>query len=93
MKLDLIMRKARPILRQQGIRRAGLFGSAARGQMEKDSDIDLLVDIKGSASLLSIIHLKHELEDALHRKVDIVEYGAIKPALRSRILKEEVALL
>jgi predicted nucleotidyltransferase len=37
--------------------------------------------------------LKLELEDALGRKVDLVEFDAIKPRSREKILKEQVVII
>jgi len=50
------------------------------------SDVDILIELDDSYSLLDIIGLKIELEEALNRKVDLVEYRAIKPALKKYIL-------
>ncbi len=88
-----IKRRILPIVKRYGIRKVGLFGSCARGEMRKDSDIDLLVDIKKDLSLLDFVGIKLELEDALGKKVDLVEYHMIKPLLRERILKEEVRII
>lgn len=82
-----------PILRQHNVRRAALFGSCAKGNMRKDSDIDLLVEIKEDISLLDFVGIKLELEGALKRKVDLVEYSTIKPLLRESILQEQVKIL
>lgn len=88
-----IKNKILPILKQHGVRRAGLFGSVVRGEMKKKSDIDLLVEIAEEISLLDFIGLKQVIEKTLNRKVDLVEYSTIKPLLREKILKEEVAIL
>jgi len=82
-----------PILNRYGVSRAGVFGSLVRGEMTEGSDIDILVEIKSDISLLDFIHIKHELEDALGRKVDLVEYDTIKPLLRERILSEQQPIL
>lgn len=82
-----------PILRHHGARKAGLFGSAARGELGPSSDIDILVELDDRLSLLEIIRLQHELEDALGCKVDLVEYATIKPGIREQILREEISLL
>lgn len=92
-RLDVLRRKIRPVVKEYGVRRVGLFGSFARGETKRGSDIDLLVDIGKSISLLDFVGLKLELEDALGRKVDLVEYGALKPRLRESILKEQVVLI
>jgi len=86
-------RKIVPILKFYNIKKAGLFGSLVRGELQKDSDIDILVEIKGDISLLEFVGIKLEIEEALGRKVDLVEYAAIKPLLRDNILKEQVAII
>ena len=88
-----IKRIAIPILRRNRVRRAALFGSASRGTMKKDSDVDILVDIKDDISLIGFIGIKLELEKALGKKVDLVEYNTIKPVLRKKILKDQVKIL
>jgi hypothetical protein len=82
-----------PILHSYGLTKAGLFGSAARGKMTKNSDIDILVEVKEDLSLLDLVGLKIELEEALGRKVDLVEYDTIKPLLKERIIKNQLAIL
>jgi len=95
MKIDVeeIKRKILPILQRYGVKRVGLFGSCVRGQMTADSDIDILVDIDKDISLLDFVGLKLEIEEALKRKVDLVEYNTIKPLLRERILSEQEIIL
>ena len=81
------------VLKKHGIKRGGLFGSIVRGEMKEYSDIDILVEIEKDISLLDFIGIKLELEDELGRKVDLVEYCAIKPSIRDKILKEQVVIL
>lgn len=87
-----IKKKIRPILKKHGIRKAGIFGSAARGESVVH-DLDLLVKIDRKISLLDFIGIQQELEDELGMKVDLVEYEAIKPALKEDILKDEEPVL
>ncbi len=82
-----------PLLRRNGIIHAGIFGSAVRGEMKKGSDIDILIKFRGKKSLLDLVGIKQDLEQRLKRKVDVVEYSAIHPFLKNRILKEEVRIL
>jgi len=81
------------VLRRYGARRAGLFGSVARGEESAQSDVDILVELDDDKSLLDVIGMKQELEEVLGRPVDIVEYDAVKPAIRARILAEQVTIL
>jgi uncharacterized protein len=88
-----IKKKIIPILKQHKVKRAGLFGSCVKGKMKKNSDIDILVEIDDRISLIDFVRIQHELEDVLEKKVDLGEYETIKPAVRDRILAEEVRIL
>jgi len=44
--IERIRLKALPILKKHGVVRAGIFGSYATGENKKNSDIDILVEIK-----------------------------------------------
>jgi len=88
-----IKKKVMPVLKKYGVKRASIFGSAVRGEMREDSDVDILVEIDKDISLLDFVALKLELEEVLGRKVDLVEYDTIKSRLRDRILKEQVVII
>ncbi|MBI4171115.1 MAG: nucleotidyltransferase family protein [Candidatus Aenigmarchaeota archaeon] len=81
-----------PILKEYDVKKAGIFGSVARGEAKKNSDIDLLIEFSGRKSLLDLVGLKLDLEERLKKRVDIAEYGALHPLLKERILKEEVRI-
>ncbi len=88
-----IKEKTTPILMRYGATRAGVFGSVARGGTNPRSDVDILVELPEPIGLFGFVGLKQELEKALGRKVDLVEYEAIKSRIRDRILAEEVPIL
>ena len=92
MQIEEIKNKIIPALQKHNITRAGVFGSTATGRARKGSDIDLLVEFGQQISLLEVVGIKYELEDLLGSKVDLVEYEAIKPRLRQRILLEEIRI-
>ena len=53
--------------------RVEYFGSYADGHATEESDLDLLVEfIEPSISILSIISLKHFLEEELAKPVDVI---------------------
>lgn len=87
-----IKKKIMPILNRHSVKRAGIFGSFARGEEKKTSDVDILVEIKKDISLLDFIGIQQEIEDVLHKKVDLVEYDTIKPLIREQILKEQLII-
>jgi hypothetical protein len=66
----------------------GLFGSTARGEATKSSDVDLLVRLSKPKSLLSLVKLERNLSEALGRKVDLVTEAAISPYLKDRVFEE-----
>lgn len=70
----------------------GVFGSFTRGEQNKTSDIDLLVEFKEGATLFDLVGLGDFLEEKLNRKIDIVSQRAIRPELNDSILKEVVNL-
>ena len=91
--IDEIKKKALPVLKEAGVTRSSLFGSLVRGEARENSDIDILVEIPRGIGLFAFIGLKHKLEDALNKKVDLVEYSTIKPRLKSYILDNQVQIL
>lgn len=90
--LQSIRRRAAPILRRYGVRRAAVFGSFARGDEQKKSDVDILVDVPNGTGLFAFIGLEQELTDRLGRKVDLVTYRSLHPYIRERVLNERVAI-
>lgn len=88
-----LKQKILPVLQRHEIKKAGLFGSCVYGEGREDSDIDILVEIEQDISLLDFVGIKLELEEALGRKVDLVEYDTIKPLLRESILSQQVMIL
>ena len=90
--IEKIKKKIIPILKKNKVVRAGIFGSYARGEQGKDSDIDILV--KTSSPLgFEFIGIQFELEEKLKKKVDLLTYKSIHPLLRKRILDEEIRII
>ncbi len=90
---DRIKSKIISVLKRYGVLRAAVFGSFARGENKKNSDLDLLVELKGKKSLLDLAGLKIELEELLKRKVDLLTYNSLHPLLKDKILKEQKIIL
>ena len=93
MTIKEIENKILPVLRQYHVRRASLFGSIVRGEMTEESDIDILVELPETASLLDLAGLKIDIEELLGGNVDVLTYDSLHPLLRDRILSEQVAIL
>jgi uncharacterized protein len=72
----------------------GIFGSFARGDNKKESDIDILVEFKATPSLLTLIKIENDLSDILGMKVDLVTKGALKnKRIKNSIRKDLITLL
>ena len=78
----------RPICARYGVSSLAVFGSFARGEARRDSDLDMLVSFSGRVSLLTLVALERELTELLGHKVDLQTVEALSPYLRDRILKE-----
>lgn len=72
------------------VKTIGVFGSYVRGEQKKRSDIDILVEFRGSMGLIGLIGLEQYLSELLGIKVDLVTKGALKPYIGKRILAEVV---
>jgi predicted nucleotidyltransferase len=82
-----------PILREAGVTRSAIFGSYAAGEQTDESDIDILIEPPESMTLFGFAGLKLELEEVLGRKVDLVEYSAIKPRIKQQLLSTQIPIL
>lgn len=65
----------------QPVTRAWLFGSFSRGEERQDSDVDILVTLDKDAhvGLIKFSAMRCDLEDILHRSVDLVVEGSLMP--------------
>lgn len=76
----------------RGARNVRVFGSVVKGLDEEGSDLDLLVDLPPGTSLLRIVGLQLDIEDALGVTVDLCTERELHPALKERILAEALPL-
>ncbi len=94
MRLDQLLEEKRgEILRiasEHGAREVRIFGSLARGEADRESDIDFLVELETGRSLLDLGGLQMELESLLGRRVDVVTVRGLKARIRERVLREAV---
>ncbi|HWR25562.1 MAG TPA: nucleotidyltransferase family protein [Methanosarcina sp.] len=70
----------------------GIFGSYARGEQKKGSDIDVLVRFSEGATLLHLVGLGYYLEDLFGIPVDVVSERALHPMMKDDVLKELVSI-
>jgi hypothetical protein len=77
---------------RRGARNVRIFGSAARGEIGADSDIDFLVDLESGRSLFDLGGLLMDLQALLGRRVDVVTEKALHWYIRDQVLKEARAI-
>lgn len=89
--IDEIREIVAALAARYGADRIYLFGSYARGDANKDSDIDLRID-KGAIRGLQMGGLAADLEDALGIPVDLVPTGSLDSKFLNSISDDEVLL-
>lgn len=84
----------RSILERYQATNPRLFGSVARGDATKDSDIDLLVDLEPSIGneLLRVAGIAEELSELLGRRVDVVTASLLRREVSATALADAVAV-
>ncbi|MBI3032062.1 nucleotidyltransferase family protein [Candidatus Woesearchaeota archaeon] len=83
-----------PVLKRYHVKKAGIFGSYARGEQKKNSDVDILIEVKTvKFSLLDMVRLEREIEETIGKKVDLLTYRSINPLLKDYILRDEVRII
>jgi len=72
-----------------GVTEMAVFGSAARGDMRPDSDIDIMVELSPDSRLgLDFFRMEEELSELFGRKVDLGTKRALKPGVRPFALQD-----
>jgi uncharacterized protein len=86
-----IKKKIIPILKKYDIKKASIFGSVARGEQNRTSDLDILVEM-GKPLGFEFVGLQMDIEKAIGRKVDLLTYKSVHPALKKIILNSQVKI-
>ncbi len=76
----------------QALTYLGVFGSYARGEAKKDSDVDILIDYQQPKSLFTLGGIVADLEEMTGKKIDLVKRTHIKPILKPYILQDLITL-
>jgi predicted nucleotidyltransferase len=92
---EILQSKRKEILeiaRRHGAEQVRVFGSVARGEAGKDSDVDLLVRPGSQTSSWFPAGLILDLEELLGRRVDVLTEGALHWYIRDKVLAEAIPL-
>ena len=92
-KIIMTIRQNRGVLADKyGVDVVGIFGSYARGEQRRGSDIDLLAEIVKPVSLLELVGAELYLGEKLKAKVELVLKRNVREELREAIMTETVAV-
>ena len=73
---------------QNGLSNIRIFGSVARGEETKNSDVDILVSVDSARSLTDLCRFRLDVKDLLGRECDVVSDRGLHHLLRDKILSE-----
>jgi predicted nucleotidyltransferase len=94
MKLDQLLEEKRGetlcVAAEYGASEVRVFGSVARGEADRNSDVDFLVELETGRSLLDLGGLQMDLESLLGRRVGVVTVRGLKARIRESVLREAV---
>ena len=81
-----------PIAKKYGINKVILFGSYADGTARATSDVDLIIDKGNLEGLIQFNSFIHDLENLLHKKIDVITTNSLKASDLSDNIKTQISL-
>jgi predicted nucleotidyltransferase len=87
---SILLAQKQDLSDKYGVREIGIFGSFARKENRKNSDVDILVELEKPMGFFKFIRLEREVSELLGEKVDLVTKNALKPHIGQRILAEVI---
>lgn len=92
MQLTINQNKIKQLCTQEGISFLGLFGSYARGDAKRSSDVDVLIDFNHPKSYFQLARVQDKFEGIFKKKVDLVLRSTLKDQLKPNIFKDLIPL-
>ena len=92
--LDFPIEEIKMLCQRYRVRELALFGSVLRDDFDASSDVDLLVEFEPEAQVgfMTLARMQRELSAILHRQVDLVPKGGLKPRIRQAVLSSAEVL-
>jgi len=76
--VQILQQHKEELFKRYPLKSMALFGSYSRGEETSESDVDLLVELNGPIGI-RFLNLNYEIENLLHKKVDLVSKRGVKP--------------
>ncbi|HVA11561.1 MAG TPA: nucleotidyltransferase family protein [Candidatus Dormibacteraeota bacterium] len=92
LQLPIPIDELRAVLLRNGVKKASVFGSYARGEATSESDLDLLVELADGKNYLDLGGLQYELENQYSIKADIVLEGTLRKRIQPYVEREKVLI-
>jgi len=85
-RIERLKRDSAPVLEKYQVKKSAVFGSYARGDHRKNSDIDLLIEFKKDAGgLLTMVRLKRDLETVTKKVVDLGTFKSLNKRVKKYV--------
>lgn len=95
-RMDKLVEKNREVIlslaRKNGVRNVRVFGSMARNDANKNSDLDLLVELEEGQSGFALGGFLEDVSSLIDRKVDVVTEKSLHSAIKNKVMQEVVLL-
>ncbi|MBV9241581.1 MAG: nucleotidyltransferase family protein [Acidobacteria bacterium] len=88
MNISSLKNRLAPLCRKHDVRSLRVFGSMSRGELRKDSDVDLLISFRTPVGMLTLIKLEQQMSQALNRNVDLGTESSLHPLIRENVEKD-----
>jgi hypothetical protein len=87
------IQKVKRYMANKPVKKVFLFGSFVHGSVKGNSDIDLLIELDHSQPIgLEFVQMKLDLEELLHREVDLVSTGGFSNYIQPEVDKHKVLI-
>jgi len=87
---NVLLRHKEQLRKEYGVKEIGIFGSYTRGEQDKSSDLDILIEFEKPIGFVKFLKLENSLSALLGIKVELVTKKALKPYIGQRILQEVI---
>ncbi len=92
-RIEKLKKDSAPILSRYQVKKSAVFGSYARGDHNKNSDIDLLIEFeKDMGGILVMVRLKRDLEAITKRTVDLGTFKSLNKRVKKYVQKDLIQI-